>query len=124
MALENAERYTNFFSADLPGCRNSVSPIKDMFPSDSYYLELADTYRREDMWMYSAHKTPVFSDERVDHYVRYSEELFSCEVFFNKSMYLTRTGNTKVDTTHFRLYYGYLNGQWKILDIKTLLENE
>ena len=48
--LENAERYTNFFSRDLPGCRNSVEPIADMFPKDSYYLELAENYRKEDLW--------------------------------------------------------------------------
>lgn len=124
MALENAKRYSNFFSADLPGCRNSVDPVRDMFPEDSDYLEFLDIYRREDMWMYSAHNTPEFKNESVDHYIRYSGELFSCEVYFDKHMYLTRTGETKVDTTHFRLFYGSLNGKWKILDIQTLLADE
>ena len=122
--LENTERYTNFFSADLPGCKGSVSPIKDMFPKDSYYLDLADTYRREDMWMYSAHSTPVFKNEVVDHYIRYNEELFSCEVYFEKEMLLTKTGKKKVDVTNFRMYYGLLDGEWKILDMVTLLANE
>jgi len=124
MALENTERYTNFFSVDLPGCRGSVSPIKDMFPSNSYYLELADTYRREDMWMYSSHNAPVFRNETVGHYIRYSDDLFSCEVYFDKDMLLHKTGKVKVDTTNFRLYYGLLDGEWKILDIVTLLGNE
>ena len=124
MALENTERYTNFFSVDLPGCRGSVSPIKDMFPSNSYYLELADTYRREDMWMYSSHNAPVFRNETVGHYIRYSDDLFSCEVYFDKDMLLHKTGKVKVDTTNFRLYYGLLEGEWKILDIVTLLGNE
>lgn len=124
MALENTERYTNFFSVDLPGSRASVSPIKDMFPEDSYYLDLADTYRREDMWMYSSHDEPVFRNETVNHYIRYSDELFSCEVYFDKDMRLHKTGKIKVDTTNFRLYYGLLNGEWKILDMVTLLGNE
>lgn len=124
MALKNAERYTNFFSADLPGCKSSVKPIQDMFPEDSYYLDLAETYRREDMWMYSAHSAPEFQNEKVEAYIRYSEELFSCEVSFDKNMYLTRVGSTRTDTTHSRFYYGLLNGEWKILDIKTLLEEE
>lgn len=121
--LEQAERYTNFFSVDLAGCRNSVSPIRDMFPEDSYYLELADTYRREDMWMYSSHNAPVFRNEEVSHYIRYSDDLFSCEVYFDKDMLLHKTGKVKVDTTHFKLFYGNLNGEWKILDIKTLLDD-
>lgn len=123
MVLENTKRYTNFFSVDLPGCRGSVSPIKDMFPADSYYLDLADTYRREDMWMYSSHNAPVFKNESVDHYIRYSEDLFSCEVYFDKEMLLHKTGKVKVDTTYFRLYYGLINGQWKILDMVTLLSD-
>lgn len=121
MVLENTERYTNYFSVDLPGCKTSVSPIKDMFPADSYYLELADTYRREDMWMYSDHNDPVFKNESVSHYIRYTEELFSCEVYFDKEMVLKKTGKLKVDTTNFRLYYGLLDGEWKILDMVTLL---
>lgn len=121
MAMENAKRYSNFFSTDLPGCRNSVDPVRDMFPADSDYLEFLDIYRREDMWMYSAHSTPEFKNESVDHYIRYTADLFSCEVYFDKHMYLTRTQNTKVDTTHFRLFYGLLDGKWKILDIQTLL---
>ena len=124
MVLEQTERYTNFFSVDLPGCKGSVSPIRDMFPKDSYYLELADTYRREDMWMYSDHNTPVFKNEKVDHYVRYNEEFFSCEVFFDKEMVLKKTGKKKVDTTNFRMYYGLLDGEWKILDMVTLLSAE
>ena len=124
MALENAERYTNFFSGDLPGCRSSVAPIRDMFPADSYYLELAETYRREDMWMYSAHSTPQFQNEKVESYIRYSDDLFSCEVYFDKHLHLTRTGENRIDTTHSRIYYGLLDGKWKILDIRTLLEEE
>ena len=76
------------------------------------------------MWMYSSHNDPVFRNERVDHYVRYSDELFSCEVYFDKDMLLHKTGKIKVDTTYFRLYYGLLGGEWKILDMVTLLGNE
>ena len=124
MVLENAERYTNYFSVDLTGAKQSTKPIRDMFPEDSYYLELAETYRREDMWMYSDHAAPVFKNESVSNYVRYNEEFFSCEVYFEKEMKLTKTGKIKVDVTNFRLYYGLLDGKWKIVDIVTLLNNE
>lgn len=124
MALEHAQRYTNFFSADLEGSRQSTRPIRDMFPEGSYYLQLAETYRREDMWTYTDHNTPVFSDQEVSHYIRYSEDLFSCEIFFNKTMVLKKTNSKRVDTTHSRVYYGRVNGEWKILDIKTLSNNE
>ncbi len=124
MVLENAERYTNYFSVDLPGAKGSVNPIRDMFPKDSYYLELAETYRREDMWMYSDHAAPTFKNESVSHYIRYHEELFTCEVYFEKEMRLTKTGKVKVDVTNFKLFYALLDGQWKIVDIVTLLGEE
>lgn len=124
MVLENAERYTNYFSVDLTGAKQSTKPIRDMFPEDSYYLDLAETYRREDMWMYSDHAAPTFKNESVSNYVKYHDEFFSCEVYFEKEMKLTKTGKVKVDVTNFRLYYGLLDGKWKILDIVTLLNNE
>lgn len=119
--LENAERYTNFFSGDLPECRVSVGPIADMFPQDSYYLQLADKYRKEDMWTYSEHFTPSFENETVSDYIRYSDDLFSCEVYFDKRIVLT-TRQVRIDTTHNRLFYGYLEGGWKILDMQTILD--
>ena len=73
-------------------------------------------------WMYSDHDAPVFMNESVSHYVRYTEVFFSCEVYFDKKMKLKKTGRDKIDTTHFRLYYGLLDGSWKILDIQTLLD--
>lgn len=119
--LENAERYTNFFSRDLPGCRISVEPIADMFPMDSYYLELAENYRKEDMWMYSAHSTPTFENEKVSEYIRYSDELFSCVIYFDKRIVLN-TREVRIDTTHTRFFYGYVEGGWKILDMQTILD--
>jgi len=120
--LENAKRYSNFFSRDLAGCQASIKPIADMFPKDSYYLTLADTYRREDMWMYSAHATPSFENEEVSNYIPYSDELFSCEVYFDKHIQLTKVAEKRVDVTHERFFYGLLDGEWKILDIQTLLD--
>lgn len=122
MVLENAERYSNFFSADLPGCQESTKPIADMFPKDSYYLGLADNYRRQDMWMYSAHYAPVFENEKVSEYIRYSDDLFSCVVYFEKNMLLIKTGQDTKDVTHTRFFYGLLDGSWRIVDMQTLLE--
>lgn len=121
--LENAERYTNFFSRDLPGCQESVEPIADMFPRDSYYLELAENYRKEDMWTYSAHSEPAFENEKVSDYIRYSDDLFSCEVYFDKRIVL-KTKAVRIDTTHTRFFYGYVEGGWKILDMQTILDQE
>jgi len=123
MALENAKKYSNFFSADLPGSSASTRPIAGMFPKDSYYLQLAETYRREDMWMISKHAAPTFTDEEVMNYIRYSEDFFSCEVFFKKHYYLINTGDTRIDTTHTRFYYAKVDEKWVIVDMQTILDS-
>lgn len=122
MVLTNAENYSNFFSRDIEGCRNSVAPIAYMFPEDSYYLELAENYRQNDMWMYSAHETPVFSNEAVSNYIVYTPELFSVEVYFEKNMTLTLNGESRQDITNTRYYYAKINDEWLIVDMQSVTE--
>lgn len=120
--LQNAKDYSNFFSKDLAGCRNSVKCISHMFPENSYYLELAENYRLHDMWMYSSHKTPSFSDELVSEYIRYNENFFSCRIYFQKHMELTRTGELRTDITDSTFYYVKIGDNWVIADMKATVE--
>ena len=119
--LQNAKDYTDFFSGDLPGASASIAGLRGMFPADSYYLELAENYRRHDMWMYSGHYPPVFSGEKVENYIRYTEDFFSCEVSFDKKMLLVNTGQESHDVTHTRFYYVNLDGKWVIADMQQIL---
>ncbi len=122
MVLTNAKNYSNFFSRDIEGCRDSVAPIAYMFPENSYYLELADNYRLNDMWMYSAHETPVFTDEAVSNYIVYTPELFSVEVYFVKNMTLTLNGQSRQDINNTRYYYAKINDGWLIVDMQSVTE--
>lgn len=120
--LTNAKNYSNFFSRDLPGCQASIDPIRYLFPKNSYYLTLAENYRRNDMWTYSGHGAPVFLDEKVSNYVVYGEDFFSCEVYFDKKMILTRTKEERHDINHTRYYYVKINNTWRIVDMKSASE--
>ena len=122
--LKNAKDYSNFFSRDLEGARASTACLRGMFPKDSYYLELAENYRRYDMWMYSAHYAPTFSDEVVENYIRYSQDFFSCEVSFDKKMILISSGQPRHDYTHTRFYYVNVGGSWVIVDMQQILSQE
>ena len=118
--LQNAKNYSNYFSKDIDGCSNSVAPIAYMFPADSYYLELAENYRKNDMWMYSAHETPVFTNEMVSNYIVYTPELFSVEVYFEKNMVLKLNGENRQDITNSRYYYANIDGNWVIVDMQSV----
>lgn len=122
--LTNAKNYSNFFSRDLEGCVASTAPLSYMFPKDSYYLVLAENYRRHDMWMYSGHNAPVFLNEKVSNYVVYDENFFSCEVSFDKKMILTKTGQERHDIHNTRYYYVRIDGKWVITDMQTVQDEE
>lgn len=121
--LNNAKTYSNFFSRDLAGCDNSINGIRYMFPEGSDYLTLAENYRLHDMWMYSGHQAPVFSNEKVSNYIKYSDNFFRVDVYFEKSMYLTRTGDTRVDITNSTYYYVNINGSWVIADMVSIIDD-
>ena len=112
--LQAAKDYSNFFSKDLPGCSTSTAGIEKYFPQGSVYIELAENYRLHDMWMYSAHHGTEFYNEAVTDYVVYSDELFACNVSFEKKMILTLTGDLRTDSMNQTFYYVNINGEWLI----------
>lgn len=117
VVLDAVETYSNFFSRDLPGCRESVDPIREIFPEDSIYLTLADQYRREDMQIFSAHTDTHFLNESITEYIPYNDRCFSCRVSFDKSMTLS-SGREMIDTTDNVYYFVLQNGCWLIADIR------
>lgn len=120
--LKNAKNYSDFFSGDLPGGNHSVEPLKYMFPENSYFVEQADHYRRFDLWMYSQHEAPTFANERVTDYIRYSDNFFSCNVYFEKTMFLTKTKEYRTVVTNDTYYYVNIDGKWVVADMRTVLE--
>ncbi len=119
--IKASEDYSNFFSRDLNGCGESTACLQPYFPEGSYYIDMAETYRQEDMWMFSKHNAPVFSNVNVSNYIQYSDDCFSCEVQFDKTMVLTMNGQTRVDHNDQTFYYVLINGKWLIADIKDVL---
>ncbi len=109
-----AKSYSNFFSKDLDGCSAGTGCIEPYFTSGSEYIARAEEYRLHDMWMYSAHSAPVFSDVAVSDYVVYSDNFFSCRVTFNKDMTLTANGQTMSDPSDKTYYYVKVNDSWVI----------
>lgn len=116
--LNAAETYSNYFSKDLDGCSVSTAPIAHLFPVNSYYIGMAETYRQQDMWMYSAHQPPVFSNENVYDYIVYSDKCFSVKVVFDKSMILNLNGEERIDHNDQIYYYVKIDDKWLIADIR------
>jgi len=122
LVLKYAKDYTNFFSGDLAGCYTSINCLRPMFTSNSYFLAPAEIYRCEDMGFYSAHTEPVFSNEVVSNYTPINDNFFYVDVYFEKLMHLTRTGEDHTDYNNQRYYYVKENGNWVIADMKQNLD--
>ena len=114
--LDMTENYSLFFTRDLPGSTASIDPIRYIFPEDSEYLKLAETYRRQDMEIIVAHSNTHFTNVTVDDYTVYNSECFSCRVAFEKIM--TMYGKEVVDDTDSVYYFVMIDGEWKIADIR------
>ncbi|MCR4937000.1 MAG: hypothetical protein K5987_02410 [Lachnospiraceae bacterium] len=114
--LDMAETYSLFFTRDLPGATVSIDPIRKLFPEDSEYLSLAETYRRHDMEIIVAHSGTAFKDEKISDYTRYGSGCFSCRISFVKTMNMY--GTELEDVTDSVYYFVNIDGEWKIADIE------
>lgn len=106
----------------------SLEEVEKYVVKDGFYDVIA---RR---WLYSADRTytsthtldnPPFRAETVDEYVRYSEDCFSCHVYLEKIMHLTRNGNLRLDVCDMTYFFvnlddtddGIENPHWCVVDM-------
>ncbi|MCR5390810.1 MAG: hypothetical protein K6E77_08655 [Lachnospiraceae bacterium] len=114
--LDMAHTYSLFFTRDLPGAVASIDPIRPLFPEDSEYLKLAETYRRQDMEIIVAHTGTAFISDSVSEYTVYSKDCFSCRISFTKTMNMY--GQEIKDDTDNTYYFVRIDNKWKIADIE------
>lgn len=128
MALNMAETWSLLMTRDLSGSSNGFYTVAEYLINGSYYYNMAYEWATGvDITFTSAHtlKDPAFTDIVVDDYVRYSDNCFSCHIFFNKNLTLTRTGEDRVDTTDSTFIFVYYddsddgvdNPHWAIVDM-------
>ena len=116
-AIYNAKCISEVYAAD-----RTLAGIKDIFPSDSYLIPLFESYINHDSWMYSGHTAPEYSEEWTADYVKYSDNLYSVVVHFDKTMYLPKRSMTVTVTTYNTYYYANIDGSWKIVDMISMSE--
>ncbi|MCR5583919.1 MAG: hypothetical protein K6F63_00615 [Lachnospiraceae bacterium] len=115
--IESAKMWSLFLSNDLSGSRHGFGTIKNYLVPGTYLYQNAEAFGKSiDITFASSHEEPVFVAEKVSNYIRYGENLFSCDIYLNKEMYLTTNyekGNVydEINSTFFFCKY---NGEWRI----------
>lgn len=107
---------------DLSGPYYGLNIIK------TYVLNNSELYTRAYNWasgidirFTSKHylKNPTFTNEKVTNCIIYNENMFSCDVSFEKNMIVA--GKDKIDIFSERIYYINYDNNWKPIAMKTIL---
>lgn len=116
--LEIAKLWSLFMSDDVPGNNHGYSKIEAfLLPDTQWYTFAIQWCKGVDITFVSRHSSTEFVDERVTNYVRYSDVLFSCDIFLDKDVYVTTptfTGDVH-DYINSTFYFYRYNGVWKLL---------
>lgn len=120
-----AKDWSLFLTKDLSGANNGFSSIAKYFDENSYFYDVAWKYANGiDITFTSPHNYPSFTDEKLSNFIRYTDNCFSCDVFFNKHM-LLNSGSNVIDKMNSRFYF--VNSgttdepKWIIVDIKEII---
>lgn len=127
-ALKMAQTWENFLTRDLGGESHGIKTVQKYLIKDSYYWDIANAYvKSPDITFISSHSLSAdpYSNIEISDYIPYGENCYSCHIYFEKHMTLTRTGAHSVDTINSTFYFvnyddsddGIDNPHWAIADM-------
>jgi hypothetical protein len=129
-ALIIAKTWDSFLTDELGGTAHGLDVVRQYLLQDSYYWSIATDYAYGvDISFISPHTLPEtpYDHVQVTDFTLYTGACFSCHVYFEKSMYLTVTGQTKVNTIDSTFYFvwyddsddGVDNPHWSIVNMES-----
>lgn len=121
--LKLAENWSLFLTDDLSGSTHGLYTLTPYLINGSYMYDMAKGWATQvDITFVSNHrlKNPVFTNEKVENFIIYNDNAFSCEVYLEKNM--TVNGADKVDIMHDRLYFIYYNGGYKLVSMEAITD--
>ena len=123
--LTAAKTWSLFNSNDLTGSKHGLSTIKQYLVPDTYLYQMAVKYANGiDITFASRHDSTEFVDEEISDYIKYSDDLFSVQIYLNKKMHVTTDSYTGdvYDETKGTFYFYRYDGTWRILGFGDTLE--
>lgn len=124
--LAFAEKWSLFLTDDLAGGTNGFETLKPNLIRNSYMWKMAYAWATSvDITFTSSHtlKNPAFTNESVTNFIIYNENAFSCDVYLEKNMNVARIGS-QTDIMHEKLYFVYLDGSWKLVNMQAITGNK
>ena len=122
-----AKDWSLYLTDDLDGKLHGFYNISKYMIKDSYMYKYAYKWATNvDITFVSSHvlDNPTFTDVKLDNFIFYSEDAFSCEIYLQKNLTLTKDRGTKIkDKMHERMYFAYYEGEWKLVNMQSVTNN-
>lgn len=125
---EVAHTWSLFLTRDLgnnvPWGLEKVTPY--LVPNTSLHQMARSWAYGQDIRFTSAHTLddPTWTNERLENFEIYSKDAFSCEVYTEKHMTLKKNQQKRTDVMHDILYFVKVENEWKLINIKSVVEDK
>lgn len=124
--------WSKFMTDDVGGSGRGLYTVRSecrLIPGSSLY-EMATRWAGSvDITFVSGHVITGWTNEKTENFIMYNEDLFSCDVYFEKNLTL-KTGATRVDVFDNRMYFvrikepGAVQPGWYLADMLSLAGTE
>lgn len=129
--LYMGELWSKYMTNDVGGPyrgRNKVREDCMLLKGSELYTLATNWASSVDITFVSGHTIDSWTGEKVDNYIKYNDRLFSCDVYFEKNMTLTRTKEKRTDIFNNRMYFVFIEDAdiaepgWYLADMMSLDE--
>ena len=120
--LAMAQLWSKFMTDDVPGAYHGFERVVEecrLLEDTSLYTQGRSWSRGVDVQFVSVHTLKGFENSKVDNYVKYNDNLYSCDVYTEKNMVL-KTGASRTDVFNNRMFFVKINGTWYLVDMFAL----
>jgi len=121
--LNIAQTWSLFMSADIPSNDRGFQKMSQYLIKDSYLYTVAYKWVNSiDYTFISKHtlQNPAFTNVTIENYKKITDTCFSVDIGFNKNMIVL--GAPLVNTMHSTFTFVKYNDQWKLVQIKEIVE--
>ncbi len=120
-----AEMWSKFLTKDLTGSWHGLYQLTpNLIEKTNMYQSAYNWAHNVDITFTSNHylATPAFTNEKLSNFTVYNENMFSVEVYLEKNMVLTRSGEKRVSVMHDMLYFAYHDGAYRLSKLQSIVE--
>ncbi len=120
--IEIAKTWSKFMTDDIGGAKHGLDKVISdcrLYKGSDLYTQAEGWAKNVDITFVSGHTIKSWSDESVVNYVKYNDNLVSCDVSVTKNMVL-KTGAKVPDVFHDRMYFANVNGSWYLFKLQSI----